>query len=922
MRSSSLKIVMAMLLLASGVELAGGVLKLEMASARTFEEKKADGDLFLKRGIQRFEAVGDPAAQTAFQPALDLYREAKNREEGVQVLTKPVTKQGEVAHWDSQFQPVLMTITSATDAAQLVKQGRSRYQAGQFAQAITAWKQAATAYKAQGDMLNQALVGSYLALAYQQSGNLNEARRMIDTSLMLISSFKTSQSTRIRAQVFNAEGSLQFAQGQTEAALKTWQQATALYQQVGARSQWVGSLINQAQAQQTLGLFLQARQTLDQVEQWLQQQPDSALKALGLRSLGNVLLAMGEVATAERILEQSLTLLQSKSLIGNAQSLNQPDDRSAILLSLGNVARARNDVSTALKRYQAVSADALPLTRTQALLNQLSLLPQAAADAQALLPVIQVQLESLPPSRASIYARINLAQSLLRSPESTNAAARTLAIAVQQADNLADQRAKAYALGYLAHVYERTHQWTEAQTVTEQALLLAQSVNTPEIAYQWQWQLGRILNARGQRMEAIRAYEAAYQTLRSVRGDLTATSPDVQFSFRERVEPVYREFVALLLQSPSNANLKQAREVIESLRLAELDNFFRTACLEGQSVAIDTINQTDAAIVYPIILANRLEVLLSLPKQPLRHYTVAVTQQTVETTIEQLRQNLEKPLTTPEGKQSGQQVYNWLIQPIAAELDQRSIKTLVFVPDGALRNVPMAAVYDGQQYLIERYGIAIAPSLQLLNPRSLQQQGLQTLAAGLSEARHGFGALSNVGSELNEIQAEVPSRVLLNQTFTSDALQDQIKQLPFPIVHLATHGQFSSDANETFVLAWDKPIKVTELASLLRSRDDLGEKAIELLVLSACETATGDKRAALGLAGVAVQAGARSTIASLWSLDDESGARFMGQLYRQLVNANVSKAEAVRQAQLALLRDPNFRHPRYWAPYVLLGNWL
>jgi CHAT domain-containing protein len=92
--------------------------------------------------------------------------------------------------------------------------------------------------------------------------------------------------------------------------------------------------------------------------------------------------------------------------------------------------------------------------------------------------------------------------------------------------------------------------------------------------------------------------------------------------------------------------------------------------------------------------------------------------------------------------------------------------------------------------------------------------------------------------------------------------------------------------------------------------------------LSACETATGDKRAALGLAGVAVQAGARSTIASLWSLDDESGARFMGQLYRQLVNANVSKAEAVRQAQLALLRDPNFRHPRYWAPYVLLGNWL
>ncbi|MBD2075836.1 CHAT domain-containing protein [Phormidium sp. FACHB-592] len=887
---------MAVLLLAGGVELTGG-------------RAEAKDNVCLRLSCRsNVISAYDQSVSTG-----------ETSEEAVQALIEP---DGVYSSWHRQFQPVLTTVAPATDAAQLIKQGRSHYQAGQFAPAIAAWQQAATAYKEQGDALNQALVGSYLALAYQQSGNLDEAWRLINTSLTLLSSFNTSQSTRIRAQVFNAQGSLQFAQGQTEAALKTWQQTTALYQQLGDQPRWLGSLINQVQAQQALGLFLRARQTLDQVEQWLQQQPDSALKALGLRSLGNVLLAVGDVTTAEQVLEQSLMLLERKAPIGNVQSLNPSDDRSAILLSLGNVARAQNDVPTALKWYQAVDTNALPLTRTQALLNQLSLLPQASADTQALILVIQAQLEALPPSRASIYARINLAQSLLRSLDSINAAAQTLAVAVQHADGLADQRAKAYALGYLAHAYERTHQWAEAQTLTKQALLLAQSVNTPEIAYQWQWQLGRILNARGQRMEAIRAYEAAYQTLRSVRGDLTATSPDVQFSFRERVEPVYREFVALLLQSPSNANLKQAREVIESLRLAELDNFFRTACLEGQSVAIDTINQTDAAIVYPIILANRLEVILSLPNQPLRHYAVAVTQQTVETTIEQLRQNLEKPLTTPEGKQSGQHIYNWLMQPIAAELDQRSIKTLVFVLDGALRNVPMAAMYDGRQYLIERYGIAIAPSLQLLNPRSLQQQGLQTLAAGLSEARHGFGALSNVGSELNEIQAEVPSRVLLNQTFTSAALQDQIKQLPFPIVHLATHGQFSSDANETFVLAWDKPIKVTELASLLRSRDDLSENAIELLVLSACETATGDKRAALGLAGVAVQAGARSTIASLWSLDDESGARFMSQLYRQLVNAKVSKAEAVRQSQLALLRDPNFRHPRYWAPYVLLGNWL
>lgn len=115
---------------------------------------------------------------------------------------------------------------------------------------------------------------------------------------------------------------------------------------------------------------------------------------------------------------------------------------------------------------------------------------------------------------------------------------------------------------------------------------------------------------------------------------------------------------------------------------------------------------------------------------------------------------------------------------------------------------------------------------------------------------------------------------------------------------------------------------MNELSLLLRDREDLQSQAIELLVLSACETAEGDKRAALGLAGVAVQAGARSTLASLWSLDDQSGAVFIGQFYHELAKEKVSKAEALRQAQLSLLRNPNFRHPRYWAPYVLLGNWL
>jgi len=234
----------------------------------------------------------------------------------------------------------------------------------------------------------------------------------------------------------------------------------------------------------------------------------------------------------------------------------------------------------------------------------------------------------------------------------------------------------------------------------------------------------------------------------------------------------------------------------------------------------------------------------------------------------------------------------------------------------------MAALYDGQQYLVQKYAIALTPGLQLLSPRSLERGQLKALTAGLSEARQGFSALNNVALELNQIKSEVSSTVLLNQKFTSTTFQKEINSAPFPVVHLATHGQFSSKADETFILTWDGRINVNQLDNLIRIRDQGRPNVIELLVLSACQTAAGDKRAALGLAGVAVRAGARSTLASLWNLDDESTALLMSQFYRELANKQLTKAEALRQSQLALLKNSNYQRPMFWAPYVLVGNWL
>jgi CHAT domain-containing protein len=825
------------------------------------------------------------------------------------------------------------TFQATTETSQLVEQGRELYQAERFSEAVTIWRQAAEAYQAQKDELNQAMLLSYLSLAHQQLGQLPEASEAITSSLKLLQAEQGSDNipkrSQILAQALNTQGSLQLAQGQAEQAVTTWQRAATSYAKVGDEEGRIGSLINLAQAQQVLGLYLPARKTLASVEQALQNQQDLQLKTTGLRSLGNVLQSIGEVDKSQQVLKQSFAI---------AQQLNSPQNLSATLLSLGNTARMQKDTKAALTYYQqAATQSASPAVQIQSQLNQLSLLLEAKrwSDAHTLASTIQPQITKLPPSQTAIYTQINFAQSLLKIGKqgdtekfATLEIAQILATATQQAKTLGDSRAQSYALGNLGKLYEQTQQWSNAQKLTEQALLLAQAMNASDIAYQWQWQLGRIFKAKGEIESATATYKVAFNTLQSLRGNLVAINQDVQFSFRESIEPVYRQLVDLLLQppnrgeEPSQANLKQAREVIESLQLAELDNFFRTACLEGQAIPIDQIAQTEAAVIYPIILEDRLDVILSLPQQPLRHYAISVSQEQVEDTLAQLRVNLEKPYTTPEGKSLAQQVYDWLLRPIEAALSQSQVKTLVFVLDGSLRNVPMAALYDGKQYLVEKYAIALTPGLRLLNPKPLKQEKLKALLAGLTEERHGFIALLNVDRELNEIKSEVPSEILLNQSFTSSALQNELNSVPFDIVHLATHGQFSSDPDQTFVLAWDKPIKVNELKDLLRTTDEIRSEAIELLVLSACETAEGDKRAALGLAGVAVQAGARSTLASLWTVDDESGARLISQFYRELATRTMTKAEALRQAQLSLLRDPDYRYPALWAPYVLVGNWL
>ena len=813
----------------------------------------------------------------------------------------------------------------------LVQAGKKHYQAGEFVEAVAKWQQAQQIYNSQGDALNQSAVLSNLALAYQQLGRIEQANQAIENSLKLLNNLDTVPAKSLQAAALNIQGSILLSQGKTQRALDVWVDAGENYQKLDNNDGYIRSLINQSQALKALGLYPRAKATLEQVNQNLQKQSPSLLKAATLLNFGDTLRLMGDLQTSEKVLQQSLAI---------AEKLNSHSDIAAALLSLGNNARDRQSLEKASKYYQrAIIASTSPINKIQVQLNQLRLLidMQKWQQANSLIPQIEALIASLPPSRKAVYAKVNFVQSLEKIKDNNRGndyIAKLLAKAIQEAKTIGDSRAESYAVGYLGEVYEKTGQLSEAQKLTEKALVLAQTINANDIAYRWQWQLGRLLKKQNQIEKAISAYSEAVNTLSTIRNDLVSSNVNIQFSFRESVEPVYRELVSLLLQPESiknksvkqtaqtnQNNLKKARQVIESLQLAELDNYFREACLTNSPTQIDQIDP-QAAVIYPIILPDRLEVVLSLPNQTLRHYTSQIPQSELEKIIQKMRRSLRRTSLKKERLAIAQKFYDLLIKPAEAELQLNDIKTLAFVLDGSMKNLPMAALYDGQQYLIEKYNLALTPGLQLFAPRALEDKDLKLLVAGLSESRQGFTSLPGVETEINRIKSEISSKVLLNQKFTTKAIEKQIGNTPFPVVHLATHGQFSSTAKDTFVLTWDNRVDVKQLGELLQKRNTYSKNPIELLVLSACQTAQGDKRAALGLAGVAVRSGARSTLASLWAVDDKSTSAFMVEFYKQLAKPTISKAEALRQAQISLIKQKAFKHPFYWAPFVLVGNWL
>ncbi len=839
----------------------------------------------------------------------------------------------------------------------LLQQSRQRYDAGQLNEAKDLLSKVQQQSQARGNRLIGAIALSNLALIESDQGNWKAANQAIADSLQsLRSSSEGSKNPLVLAQALNVQGRLQLAQGNAQAALQTWQQSAKLYRQNGNSNGEIQSQLRQAQALQALGLYARAYQEiLFPMRDRLQQQPDSETQVWGLRSVAESIAIVGNRPDAEKVAQTSLTIAErlknplaiaaSQLTVANLMVARIRETRSTGSLGEQENAQIQRDTQQAIALYEKIAAIASP-NRLRAQLNQLTLLLESdrLPEASQLASLLQPAMLQVASDRPSIEAQLNLASSLLRlqkASKTTDASITPLlTTALDGAKALNDPRLLSNAFGHLARSQEQNRQFSTAQTNTEQAILLAKAVNAPELVYRWAAQLGRLQEQQGDRTGAIQSYSQAVETMRTLRGDLLGLNADAQLVEPETLEPVHRQLVSLLLpkdgSQPSSATLKNARDIIESLQLEEINNYLRSACLQSK-VEIDAVLTSSkisqqTAVVYPIILPDRIAIIVSTAGQETKLYTQPVPQATVEATVKALQFSLRNRISLG-FKQPSQQLYSWLIQPIADTLQQQKVETLVFVLDGALRSVPMAALSDGKQFLVEKYSLATTPGLKLTSPQPLQAQALSGIAFGLTEARSvnlpnggskSFSELPFVKPELEDLQKEIkPSTVEMNERFTRAQFQQLLQKSQAPIVHLATHGQFSSSRDQTFLLASDGVIDIDQLATALGARDNARTSAIELLVLSACETAIGDDRAPLGLAGIALKSGARSTVASLWKVDDTATSILMQRFYQAVATRRVSKAVALQQAQKAILADPQFRrHPYYWAPFILVGNWL
>lgn len=704
----------------------------------------------------------------------------------------------------------------------------------------------------------------------------------------------------------------------------------------------IGSLKAQlllAQAKMQLGEFLNARELLRDVVEQTQSPALRTIAAEAMASLGNVYIALGDQTQAELALRRAIELSVTSA------------EKASAYNNLGNHYAVLANYRLALANYRAAHESGEKSQDGQLQAQALANMAQASTgleDFPAAIKQIRRSLElvqQMAPTHGKVILLLNLGYQLmspefgLLEPQHKKRAEQLLKAAQQIAEEGDDKLRTAYALHYQALLLERSGRKADALRLTEQALLHAQSVGSNQagnLLGQLSWQAGRLLASENESAKAISYYRDATAYFRPLRNVISIRYDRRENAYETTIKPLYDEYVSVLFSQVASeppkkrsALLREIRDSLEEIKAAELTDYFEDSCVEDLKAKTRSIAEvsSSALIIYPVSLKDRIELLLHLPDGEIINLPVTMPRAELRASVNDWREYLESP--TNQHRRQGAALYEALVSPYEEKLDDWGIETLVFVPDAELRLVPMAALWDARdrKFLVEKYPVAVTPGVSLTDPRRINTRKSRSLYAGISKAIFNFNALPAVRDELKGSQSVFNGKVLIDEDFTRDELTTDLKNPAINILHFATHGVFSKDARQSFILSYDGKLYIDDLAEKIgtfKFRDN----PLDLLVLSACETARGDEKAALGLSGVAIKAGARSAVGTLWKVGDYAASLLIQKFYAALKKPGVSRAQALQQAQISLMqeREPqsnaSYRYPAFWSPFILINSWL
>lgn len=954
------------------------------ALAQTIQERKAEADRLLQQGIQQYRTGQREAALQSLQQALAVRRAIQDRHGEAYVLMNlgnayqedsPQYEQA-ITYYE-QAHPIFQQVNdSAGEADLLFNLGRAYRYLSQPEKAISYYEQARLMYqqlqyhKSEADSLM--IVGEIYEsqLQYEIAIRSYEQARLI---------YQQNNNPNAVATALLSLGSVYDSLSQYEKAIDYYKRSLDIAQEVGNRWNEGAALINLGDTYSSLSRYAEAIEYLEQSLVIKREANDRLGESSALGNLGIAYMALGSYAKAAEYLEQTLTI---------HRELKDRLQEGRTLGNLGDIYRRSGNYEKAIV-YQEQSL---------AIARQLNDRPGESYSLMGLGAIYQ--------DSGDFAKAINYQEQSLTTIRKMNDRSGEAAIIANIGLMFSDYGFPAQAIDYLKQSLAISREIGERERESE---LLG---NIANVLAEYLEGYPETMGKYKQPELAIAFYKQSINIRQTIRQDISKLPRETQEIYTGSIARTYRSLADLLL---TQGRIREAQVILELLKVQETQSYGRNQQqnstvqlslhpLESQALQtfertiishLDLSNETLAKISHALIqnrdrviqesnntptaIGNPQVVLQANPNALLIQNLVVgdklwviwtnasgkttaiavpnVSQTQLTTTVEQFRQQIGSPYSDlVQLKANSNKLYNWLIPPqLQAELDQNPQQHLIFSLDHVTRYIPVAVLFDGNQYLVQRYRLSnlITTASDTSDRLALEGQTPTVLALGISKALSGFNPLPNVPTELNAIVRDgnnkgiYPGKIRLDAAFTANSLRDNRDS--FRILHIATHGSFNPKSiTASFLLLGDgSRLPITDIAALTNIN------TTHLVVLSACETglsnSTQDGTEISGISGYFFYRGAKAVIASLWSVNDASTSLLMQRFYQHLANG-MSKATALQQVQQDFIQgnltakdtsvrsdisptvDPGvralqtstarFSHPYYWAPFILIGNSL